>query len=148
MVENKDKEDKEWSWNYEPSWLIVFLVAILTLTYCPCILAVGSNHKRLPAGHIYSTYLPSHCSWLLGWRSFVFHLPGAYINYHWVSPWLLHSPAPAPNTSFMFQPSSHTVPHSPFRSTSTRPSQWWGPLTSRTLGEDSAKKGDIGCRLK
>ena len=51
------------------------------------------------------------------------------------------------STSFMFQPLSHTVPHSPFRSTSTRPSQRWGPLTSRTLGEDSAKKWDIGWRL-
>lgn len=50
------------------------------------------------------------------------------------------------STFFMPQPSSHTVPHWPFRSTSTRPSQRWWPPTSRVLDEDSAKKWDIGWR--
>lgn len=49
-------------------------------------------------------------------------------------------------TSVKSQPSSHTVPHWPLSSSSTRPSQRWGPPISRTLGGDSAKRRDTSQR--
>lgn len=45
-------------------------------------------------------------------------------------------------TSFMSQPSSHTVPQRPACSTSTRPSQRWAPFTKRVLGGGSENRRD------
>ena len=49
--------------------------------------------------------------------------------------------------AFMFQWSSHTVPHSPFFSTSTRPSPITAPPLRRTKG-CYGKKGRITCTLE
>lgn len=47
---------------------------------------------------------------------------------------------PATATSFMSQPSSHTVPQQPSSSTSTRPSQRWGQFIKCILGGNSANR--------
>ena len=79
-------------------------------TYChtsPLHPHCGSNQKHLPLAHNESVHFPSHCSWPLGWGLFGLFLPMAYIKYHWVSLWLLHSPAPGTPLPHLSCPSRH-----------------------------------------
>lgn len=54
------------------SWHIVFESCHTHSHTLPLHPHCGSNQKRLPPGHIQSIYLPSHCSWHLGWRFLFF----------------------------------------------------------------------------
>lgn len=81
-------------------------------------------------------------------KIFVFIRQGHYINYHWVSPWLFHSPAPSTALPVFHVPAvvTHSA-HSPF--VPCHP-----PFTAMGTSHQYAlwvkalqKKWDIGCRL-